>query len=77
MSSSPSTADCVELFQDIGLSVSKAKETAKNQTGSDSLVFLLTKVRVASQHSSFVYRPLLQAQDQCGGHVDWPVSTLL
>ena len=78
MSSSPSTADCVELFQGIGLSESKAKETAKNQTGSDSLVFLLTKVLVASQHSSFVYRPLLhQAQDQCGGHVDRPVGTLL
>ena len=44
MSSSPSTADCVELFQSIGLSESKAKETAKNQTVSDSLVFLITKV---------------------------------
>ena len=54
MSSSPSTADCVELFQGIGLSESKAKETAKNQTVSDSLVFLVTKVLAASQHSSFL-----------------------
>ena len=44
MSSSQSTADCVELFQSIGLSKSKAKETAKNQSVSDSLVFLVTKV---------------------------------
>ena len=64
MSSSPSTADCVELFRGIGLSESKAKDTAKNQTGSDSLVFLIIKVLAASQHSSFVCRPLLQAQDQ-------------
>ena len=77
MSSSPSTADCVELFQSIGLSESKAKETAKNQTVSDSLVFLVIKVLAAAQHSSFVYRPLLQAQNQCGGHVDRPVGTLL
>ena len=48
--SSPS-ADRVELFQSIGLSESKAKETAKNQTVSDSLAFLTTKVLVATSRS--------------------------
>lgn len=51
MSSSPSTADRVELFQSIGLSESKAKETAKNQTVSDSLVFLINKVLAATCRS--------------------------
>ena len=45
--SSPS-ADRVELFQSIGLSESKAKETSKNQTVSDSLAFLVTKVIASS-----------------------------
>ena len=34
-------------------------------------------VSAASQHSSFVYHPLLQAREQCGDHVDRPVGTLL
>ena len=48
--SSPS-ADCVELFQSIGLSESKAKETAKNQTVLDSLVFLINKVLATTSRS--------------------------
>ena len=46
--SSPS-ADRAELFQSIGLSESKAKETAKNQTVSDSLVLLVNKVLAIKQ----------------------------
>ena len=46
--SSPS-ADRAELFQSIGLSDSKAKETAKNQTVSDSLVLLVNKVLAIKQ----------------------------
>ena len=34
-------------------------------------------VSATSQHSSFVYHPLLQARERCGDHVDRPVGTLL
>ncbi len=34
-------------------------------------------VSATSQHSSFVYCPLLQAREQCGSHVNRPVGTLL
>lgn len=47
-------ADTLELFQSIGLSEAKAKDTAKNVAVSNSLKSLILEVKIDDTMSSFI-----------------------